>query len=111
VKCFRFHDLRHTLASRLVQSGVQIQVVQELLGHATLEITQRYAHLVPGDCRRAVDILSHKATTQPATQTASPEGSKDPSSASDCPGEGNGAPRGTRTHDPLIKNQLLYQLS
>ncbi len=105
VKNFRFHDLRHTFASRLVQSDVQIQAVQELLGHATLEMTQRYAHLAPGDLRRAVDILSHKITTQPATQTGLPEGPKDPSSASDSAAGGNGAPRGTRTHDPLIKNR------
>lgn len=42
---FTFHCTRHTCASRLVQAGVQIQVVQQWLGHKTIAITLRYAHL------------------------------------------------------------------
>jgi integrase len=40
----RFHDLRHTFATRLVQSGVDIITVQHLLGHAKISMTARYAH-------------------------------------------------------------------
>ncbi len=57
---FRFHDLRHTFASRLVQAGVQLKAVQELLGHASIEMTMRYAHLSPDDLRRAVEVLVKK---------------------------------------------------
>ena len=46
-KQFVFHITRHTFASRLVQSGIGIQIVQELLGHKTIKMTLRYAHLAP----------------------------------------------------------------
>lgn len=52
-----FHTLRHTFASWLVQSGVQLQVVSELLGHASLKMTLRYAHLAPDMKRDAVNGL------------------------------------------------------
>ncbi len=54
---FRFHDLRHTFATRLVQAGIDLYKVQRLLGHKSGLMTQRYAHHWPESLRDGVEIL------------------------------------------------------
>jgi len=63
IKNFRFHDLRHSFASYLVMSGVDLYTVSKLLGHSSVEVTQRYAHLSPKYKKMAVEVLS-KVFTQ-----------------------------------------------
>lgn len=60
---FHFHDLRHTFASQLVMSGVDLKTVQELLGHKSIEMTMRYSHLSPSHKKRAVEILDRQMDT------------------------------------------------
>ena len=54
---FHLHDLRHTFASRLVQRGVPLLTVAELLGHTTIKMTMRYAHLATENLKHAVAKL------------------------------------------------------
>ena len=56
----RFHALRHTYASWLVQSGVPLRAIQDLLGHTSLKMTERYAHLAPQHLLDAVDLMVKK---------------------------------------------------
>ncbi len=57
IESFRFHDLRHTFATRLVQKGVDIYKVSKLLGHKDISTTQKYSHHYPESLRDGVEIL------------------------------------------------------
>ena len=73
-----WHTLRHTFASRAVMAGVDIRTVQELMGHSTITMTMRYAHLSPAHLRNAVNKASLGVI---AIKTGSGTGSKTGSNA------------------------------
>ena len=53
----RIHDLRHTYASLLINKGVTLYEVQTLLGHSSIQMTQRYAHLAPDRLHEMTEIV------------------------------------------------------
>ncbi len=65
IKDFHFHDLRHTFASHLVMSGVDITTVSRLLGHKSLTMTLRYSHLAPSHMVNAVNVLDNMLNEKP----------------------------------------------
>ena len=71
LKPIRFHDIRHSHASLLLKQGIHPKVVQERLGHASIQITlDTYSHVAPGlqeaAAKRFDELLNHKPENEPA---------------------------------------------
>ena len=62
IKNFRWHDLRHTFASRLRMKGAPLEDIADLLGHKSLTMTRRYAHLGPNKLHAVVSLLGASDT-------------------------------------------------
>ena len=58
IKDFRFHDLRHTAITRMVEKGIPLPVVQEIAGHSKIETTMRYTHTSPQQKIDAIEVLN-----------------------------------------------------
>jgi integrase len=72
IKDFRWHDCRHTFASRLRQSGAPLGNIAELLGHKTLAMSRRYAHLSIANLHEAVSRIATGTTIAPDSVAEAP---------------------------------------
>ena len=55
---FRFRDLRHTFATLMIKKGVDVKIISEMLGHASIQITyDTYVHVMPGMTEQAAMVL------------------------------------------------------
>jgi len=85
---FHFHDLRHTFASWAVQRGVSLQELKHLLGHSSLAMVMRYAHLSQEHLRSAVGRLNGVLSKQAElTRVVSPKTEQEPSHALEASGK------------------------
>ena len=69
IKSFRWHDLRHTFASRLRMRGAPLEDIADLLGHKSLTMTRRYAHLGPNKLHAVVSLLKSSDPTSDTSST------------------------------------------
>jgi len=103
-KHFTPHGLRHTFASLLLQEGESPHYVKEQLGHASITLTVdtygKWFAMKPvrGGVNILGDVVGSKSGSRPTGRVTKPL-------------VNTGEPCGTRTHDPLIKSQVLYRLS
>jgi len=72
IENFRFHDLRHTFAAHLAMAGIPLLTIKELLGHKTIEMTMRYAHLSHKHKAAAVEILQRRIEIAERHQSDTP---------------------------------------
>jgi integrase len=70
---FTWYCLRHTFASRLAMAGVDLLTISELMGHKTIQMTKRYAHLAPAHNQAAVDrLVGFQSSSDPVPVPAEP---------------------------------------
>lgn len=81
VSSFRFHDLRHSFATKLAQNGVDLFTIQKLLGHSSFSTTQRYAHHCTETLRRGINVLDACAGDRNARQSAGETPEESPASS------------------------------
>ena len=109
---FRFHDLRHTFASRLAMKGANDRTLMALGGWKSPAMLSRYAHLSPTHLWNAIEGLTvgkTLPTIQSVAKSVAEETREEEKSTEVV--DFNGEPRAARTLDPRLKRAMLYQLS
>jgi hypothetical protein len=107
----RFHDLRHTFGSLLIQDGASLAYVKEQMGHSSIQITvDTYGHLIPGADINWIDGLDRRTSQQQNATPAQPVAAQAEPETLEVVEEVGERGR-NRTFNLLIKSQLLCQLS
>jgi integrase len=110
---FRFHDLRHTFGSLLIQDGASLAYVKDQMGHSSIQITvDTYGHLIPGANINWVDGLDRKTTPQQNATPAQLEREEHDKADAWSPElidyvANTGGPGRTRTYNQQIMSLLL----
>jgi site-specific recombinase XerD len=73
VRDARLHEARHTAATLLLEQGVDIRVVQEILGHSTLTVTKRYTHVTSRLAKEAAERMSRALWDEPDKEESDDE--------------------------------------
>jgi len=105
---FRFHDLRHTFGSLLIQDGASLAYVKEQMGHSSIQITvDTYGHLIPGADIAWVDRLDSKTTEQQSATGTQPTKKESKQEVAEVTEKIWLPPRDSNP-DMLIQSQLSY---